>query len=222
MGLHMNQFEVLDSGVRRESETGAVRDRAVGKGRYDLLNPIAVNMLAEFMSYYEITSTDDYNLLISSALGEIHNITWGGVLPDIHSVISALVCIMLAMDAKNDIEKYESLQKRISNRSLSIEGKRYDLIPPHGLHRIACVFEKGALKYSERNWEKGMPLSWFVDSALRHLYQHLDGNIQEDHIAHAACNLFMFITIKMKINAGNLPEYFNDLPNNGVKNESNT
>lgn len=57
----------------------------------------------------------------------------------------------------------------------SREGKgRYDLIPPKSLKRLANVYERGCVAYSERNWEKGMPYCRFIDSAIRHIYQFLD------------------------------------------------
>ena len=71
------------------------------------------------------------------------------------------------------------------------EGKgRYDLITPYGLRRLAVVYERGAKKYADRNWEKGMPHCRYADSAMRHLQQWLQGDSDEDHLAHAAWNLF--------------------------------
>lgn len=46
---------------------------------------------------------------------------------------------------------------------------RFDLIPPEALQALAERLEVGAKHYGERNWEKGQPLSWFVDSGMRHL-----------------------------------------------------
>lgn len=65
---------------------------------------------------------------------------------------------------------------------------RYDLITPIGLRRLALHYENGAKKYGERNWEKGMPIEWFLDSAIRHLYSYLAGDRSEDHLAAAAWN----------------------------------
>ena len=48
---------------------------------------------------------------------------------------------------------------------------------------VAKHFENGALKYGERNWEKGIPISRYVDSALRHLMKDLAGETDEDHAA---------------------------------------
>jgi hypothetical protein len=69
------------------------------------------------------------------------------------------------------------------------EGKgRYDLISPFALKRLAIVYEKGAAKYSNRNWEKGMPHTRYYDSAIRHLQQWMMGDTDEDHLAHAMWN----------------------------------
>lgn len=71
------------------------------------------------------------------------------------------------------------------------EGKgRYDLISPFALRRLALHYEAGAKKYSERNWEKGMPFSRYIDSAKRHIDKFIMGMDDEDHLAAAVWNLF--------------------------------
>jgi len=93
------------------------------------------------------------------------------------------------------------------------EGKgRFDLVTPFALDRLAGVYERGAAKYGDRNWEKGQPLSRYLDSALRHINRHLMGWRDEDHIAQAAWNLFGFIHTEMMIEKGVLGEELNDLP----------
>ena len=97
----MSNFVTNDSGNRRTFETGAVRDRAVGKGRYDLLSPLAIK-------------------------------------------------------------------------------------------RLADLYERGAIKYSARNWEKGIKFSRVYGAALRHLLAWWDGEdfdpeTGESHLDHAAC-----------------------------------
>lgn len=70
------------------------------------------------------------------------------------------------------------------------EGKgRFDLLPMCVLMRLAKHYEKGALKYSERNWEKGIPAHSFADSAFRHLVKYMDGQNDEDHLIAAIWNL---------------------------------
>jgi hypothetical protein len=66
---------------------------------------------------------------------------------------------------------------------------KYVLISPYMLLRLARIMEKGAIKYADRNWEKGMPFSRFTDSALRHINQFLMGMTDEDHLGQAIFNL---------------------------------
>lgn len=70
------------------------------------------------------------------------------------------------------------------------EGKgRFDLLPMCVLMRLAKHYEKGALKYEERNWEKGIDAHSFADSAFRHLVKYMDGWDDEDHLIAAIWNL---------------------------------
>jgi hypothetical protein len=66
---------------------------------------------------------------------------------------------------------------------------RYDLLPPKAIHRLARHFENGAVKYGDRNWEKGIPISNYIDSAMRHIFKYLDGAQDEDHLIAGAWNL---------------------------------
>ena len=70
---------------------------------------------------------------------------------------------------------------------------RFDLITPFGLTRLAKWYELGSKKYSDRNWEKGMPFSRYVDSAFRHLTKFMMGMEDEDHLAAAVWNLLCII-----------------------------
>lgn len=70
------------------------------------------------------------------------------------------------------------------------EGKgRCDLLPPFALLRLARHFENGATKYGDRNWEQGIPINSFVNSAIRHLLQYMAGETDEDHLCAASWNL---------------------------------
>lgn len=70
---------------------------------------------------------------------------------------------------------------------------RYDLITPFAEDRIAKWYELGAKKYADRNWEKGMPFSRYVDSAKRHINRYIKGMEDEDHLAAAVWNLMAII-----------------------------
>ena len=66
---------------------------------------------------------------------------------------------------------------------------KYVLISPYMEQRLARIMEKGAIKYADRNWEKGMPFSRFIDSAQRHITQFKMGLLDEDHLGQAIFNL---------------------------------
>ena len=56
------------------------------------------------------------------------------------------------------------------------EGKgRFDLLPAATIRALAIHYQKGCNKYGERNWEKGIPISKYLDSGLRHAFQVLVG-----------------------------------------------
>ena len=92
------------------------------------------------------------------------------------------------------------------------EGKgRMDLLPACAIMRVARHFEAGAVKYGDRNWERGIPLSSFIDSALRHLFKYQDGQADEDHLCAAAWNLLCALWTEEKrpdlINIPSRPDY---------------
>ena len=74
-------------------------------------------------------------------------------------------------------------------RSSDASGVRFDLITPIGLRRLAETCAEGAKKYSEHNWQKGIPASVMLNHAIRHIFLYLQGDTAEDHLAHSAWNL---------------------------------
>ena len=92
---------------------------------------------------------------------------------------------------------------------------RFDLIAPYALTRLAQHYENGAVKYGDRNWEKGQNLSRYLDSAMRHLVKYLGGSREEDHLAAVAWNVFSYIETEHRISLGFLPIELNDIPDVG-------
>ena len=72
------------------------------------------------------------------------------------------------------------------------EGKlRYDLLPPDALEELIRVYNLGANKYSDRNWEKGMDYGRIFAALQRHLWEFWKGEDRDEesnllHLAHAA------------------------------------
>ena len=74
------------------------------------------------------------------------------------------------------------------------EGKgRFDLLPVEAIKALAKRFEYGAKLHGANNWRKGIPNSSLYDSALRHLFQALNGEIDEDHLAGCLWNVSALI-----------------------------
>jgi hypothetical protein len=46
---------------------------------------------------------------------------------------------------------------------------------------VAKHFEAGARKYGENNWQKGIPVKCYIDSAVRHYLKWLRGDDDEPH-----------------------------------------
>lgn len=80
------------------------------------------------------------------------------------------------------------------------------------LLELAVHYEDGANKYSPRNWEKGINLHCYIDSAIRHLLKYYRGDDDERHDRAFLWNLFGCLWTMEEIEDGRLPEELNDLP----------
>lgn len=49
------------------------------------------------------------------------------------------------------------------------------------LLEVAVHFEEGAAKYGRHNWQRGIPIDCYVDSAVRHYIKWLRGDDDERH-----------------------------------------
>ena len=127
-------MEILDSGHRKQFESGAVRDARPGVGRCDLL-PLGV------IGKY----TEDY------------------------------------------IFNYIEIYIRTGNVDILWEAFKYFCNKAYGgnmltgLLEVSKQYEEGAKKYDERNWEKGIPLHCYIDSAVRHYLKWLRKDKDEPH-----------------------------------------
>ena len=88
----------------------------------------------------------------------------------------------------------------------NLEGKSaFGLLPWSVLDRWAQHLGKGAKKYGDNNWRKGQPLDRYFEAAIRHLYNWLEGDRTEDHLAAALFNVGGLMWTEAAIKAGNLP-----------------
>lgn len=97
-------------------------------------------------------------------------------------------------------------------RDRSVGKGRWDLLPLQGVLLVAKQMELGAAKYAARNWEKGMPLSWFADCAARHLAKFQMGYDDEPHLNAALWNLACLAEGQERIRLGIWLAELDDLP----------
>lgn len=104
----------------------------------------------------------------------------------------------------SDNQQYPSGAVRERNRGRG----RFDLSSPYAERRLAGVSERGADKYTPRNWERGMPLERYIESALRHLAKYRAGLTDEDHLGQAYWNLMAALHTEELVWQGRYPAEF--------------
>ena len=97
-------------------------------------------------------------------------------------------------------------------RDTAEDKPRPDLISPYAQWRKGLWMAKGAMKYSERNWEKGIPISRCIASLFRHLLAYMMGKRDEDHLAAIAVNAEFIMHYESMIDKGLLPTALDDMP----------
>jgi hypothetical protein len=97
-------------------------------------------------------------------------------------------------------------------RDTADDKSRPDLISPFALERLGDWLKLGAQKYSERNWESGIPISRCIASLYRHLLAYQQNRREEDHIAAIMCNAMFVAHYEHEIALGLLPVGIDDMP----------
>lgn len=99
-----------------------------------------------------------------------------------------------------------------ANRDTQGGKGRFDLVPPFSVMFLARIYETGCLKYGNRNWEKGIPIERYVDSAKRHIEKYQAGLRDEPHLSMAmwniSCALWTGAMVMLKLR----PSSLYDLP----------
>ena len=92
-------------------------------------------------------------------------------------------------DSGERTQFYDASGNAIGKRDMHAGKGRMDLLPWRGVMEVSKLCEEGAIKYGERNVDKGIPLHSLLDSAARHLAKYITGDMDEDHLRSAAWNL---------------------------------
>ncbi len=89
----------------------------------------------------------------------------------------------------------------------------FHLVPEVVTFLLSRVYEEGARKYAARNWEKGMPISVYINSAQRHLAKYKMGLRDEPHLSQALWNVTGALWTGVMVHLGLRDQALNDLPN---------
>lgn len=133
-------------------------------------------------------------------------------LPENHDIKTEDCCLVKASEKIVDGGKRMSFGEGLAEREPADGKGRYDLITPFGIRRLAIWYELGAKKYADRNWEKGMPFSRYIDAAKRHLDKYIMGMTDEDHLAAAAWNILSIMHHEElgQMEFDDMPHYMSD------------
>lgn len=133
-------------------------------------------------------------------------------------VHTACLLVKEIWEIKKDINmgiKLETGKEREYNtgaKRQNAEGKGTPVLFPGDAYLGICKhFEDGAAHYGGRNWEKGLPLSTYIDSIERHIAQEKMGLTDESHDRAIAWNAVCYLATKLRIKAGILPKELDDL-----------
>lgn len=151
--------------------SGAVRDIATGKGRYDL---IYTEGLSSGIHSAEMLIHPESKVKIGRSLGERYNM-----------VMFLMQGYVDSADGRGDRESIAG--DIIGAVFLAITGAQspeqiYDPIKLTKLMRgLAKRYEEGGIHYGDNNWKLGLPDEACMDSGLRHLTSYMAGDKDEEH-----------------------------------------
>lgn len=161
----MNE-KVKDSGSTQEFSTGAHRDNPTGKGRCDLLP----------LKYVAMVMNDPVLTEINAFMED----------EDITHLSSAIKYSVKTLD----VFHYENIVNQLSddhifmNVTLVTDSNKEEILTKclaHMMLEASKLYEAGAEKYGENNWQLGMPVNRYLDSGIRHYLKTLRGDADEPH-----------------------------------------
>lgn len=171
-----------DSGERRQFSSGGVRDMHAGKGRMDLIPMDIFSRFFQFDADYSLnrydytTGEEAFDSLLTSKIFD--------------------ACQRFLRKQQVDILAFVEIISAIAHVHYS---SIYGMVLEISKH-----FENGAEKYGVDNWRKGLPLSCYLDSGIRHWCKYKDGQDDEPHLTACVWNFLCFIATFTMILSGDV------------------
>jgi hypothetical protein len=169
-----------DSGKRQSFTSGARRDIQEGKPRFDLIPIDALNDYQKDM----LGGADLWELVDKTMPPSVEEE------PEESTILTVLT-------GRDDF-------------TFPHPDYRPDLIPHLMINRLAHLYGRGARKYDDNNWQKGIPLRRIYASMFRHMILWAAGDTSEDHLAAVIWNATALMWTEREVVRGNLPEELAD------------
>lgn len=110
----------------------------------------------------------------------VADLLWDGCTRD--RIITSIRCFQIDNDTSWLIQALRDFAEDAYNDSI-----------PTMLLEVVKHFEDGAKKYGENNWQKGIPVHCYIDSAVRHYLKWVRGDTDEPHSRAFVWNLMCCI-----------------------------
>ena len=109
-------------------------------------------------------------------------------------------------DFDPDVYRIDGMGKDVEREVTKTGGEhaavpyRFDLIPPEAMFALAKVLHEGIVSgYTKDNWRK-IDCNTHLNHALSHIFAHMAGDSQDDHLEHALTRVAMAVTVNKKEN----------------------
>lgn len=173
-------YNIKMDGEYHEFEGGGIRYTKTGKGRFDLIPSKALILLMDALGTYD--DDPDARCDVESMVVAIANRDF------------AYAILLIAYAKYNEQDVGEAYYHYPSINTPIVYNYLWRAVIKM-LKDLAVHFEKGAEKYGENNWRKGIPLNSFEDSGFRHFCQWLNDETDEHHYISAIWNFMCWLEI---------------------------
>ena len=174
-----DNFKLRDSGSREDlAGTGANRDIDPTHGRCDLLPAhILYNYIvrSDMVNEMHRAGIRVYTVLALGKLFRYLDTLDTNILYDVLDCLVRQNFIMHNSDYIDTEENWKGMLKLHGFAQMCMD--------------LSVHYKNGADKYAERNWEKGLPIHSFIDSAIRHLCKDILGWDDEPHLIACVWNV---------------------------------
>lgn len=186
-------YNIKMDGEYRQFEGGGIRYTKTGKGRFDLIPSIALIRVMDKLRDFEVEPFAECN--VSDMVTAVANRNF-----EVAILLIAYAKYVTTEEVGSAYKNYPAINQPIVYAYLWRAVIQM-------LKDLAIHFEKGADKYGENNWRKGIPQNSFEDSGFRHFCQWLNDETDEPHHISAIWNFMCWLELDDDVKPSDEYEY---------------